>query len=183
MNNRDHSIRLEPSVLEDRRRFYDWLVHPELVPFLLGPPLFPDADIPTWEEFSADYLDYFFTGSNPELGRCYRILMDDVCIGQINYASDLPSPRVAELDIWMSSPEFCGHGYGVEAIRILSGILLNELGMEELVIRPSARNPRAVRAYEKAGFRRIEIDRETAAVSYGNGDYYDVVVLVLRKNP
>ncbi|MBM9577812.1 GNAT family N-acetyltransferase [Leptospira sp. 201903070] len=177
-----YRITLEASTLEDRRRFYNWLVHPELVKFMMGPPIFPEIKIPSWEEFQEDYEDYFFTGTRPDLGRCYRILKDGAAIGQINYAIEMENSKIAELDIWLSDPKECGHGFGTRAVRILSRILFEEFSLDELVIRPSERNPRAVRVYEKAGFRKAEIDIESANRLYGKGDYYDDVVLILKKD-
>lgn len=48
------------------------------------------------------------------------------------------------------------------------------------MIRPSARNPRAVRAYEKAGFRIIPMSKREQAETYGPGDYEDCVVMVME---
>ncbi|XDD49759.1 GNAT family N-acetyltransferase [Leptospira sp. WS92.C1] len=175
-------ITLEPSTLNDRKRFYDWLVHPELVRYMMGPPLFPEIQIPSREEFYNDYEEYYFTGSNPELGRSYRILRDGECIGQIAYAMDLPKSKVAELDIWLSDPKECGQGFGTEALRILRKMLLKKFSLVELVIRPSARNQRAVRSYQKAGFQNTGMSPESANRIYGKGDYYDDVVLVLKKD-
>jgi RimJ/RimL family protein N-acetyltransferase len=59
---------------------------------------------------------------------------------------------VTELDIWMNSEAHCGNGYGTDALVALSEYLHEARGIHTLIMRPSARNARAVRAYNKAGF-------------------------------
>ena len=67
---------------------------------------------------------------------------------------------------------------------------LTEKGFQYFIIRPSARNKRAVRAYEKAGFKKVDDSQKAAVVEncyreefiplYGSGDYGtgDDVVLI-----
>jgi RimJ/RimL family protein N-acetyltransferase len=46
------------------------------------------------------------------------------------------------------------------------------------MVQPSARNPRAIRAYEKAGFVRINLAIEQARERWGPTDYDDSVYRV-----
>jgi RimJ/RimL family protein N-acetyltransferase len=46
------------------------------------------------------------------------------------------------------------------------------------MVQPSARNPRAIRAYEKAGFERLELSIEAARELWGPNDYDDSVYMV-----
>ena len=57
----------------------------------------------------------------------------------------------------MRSEACCGRGYGTDALIALSRMLYVRFGVQEFMMQPSARNPRAIRAYEKAGFRSIDI--------------------------
>ncbi|MDZ4064392.1 MAG: GNAT family N-acetyltransferase, partial [Coriobacteriia bacterium] len=50
----------------------------------------------------------------------------------------------------------------------------------EFIIRPSRRNPRAIRAYAKAGFTAVPLTRAEQAEAYGPGDYSDSVVMLKR---
>jgi RimJ/RimL family protein N-acetyltransferase len=74
----------------------------------------------------------------------------------------------------------CGRGHGPDALAALSRHLHAALGLTDFFLRPSARNPRAVRAYEKAGFRAVPMTREQEAALYGPGDYDDGVILFKR---
>lgn len=173
-------ISLRPATLDDRTRIYEWLAHSDVTPLMLGLPLFPEQPVPTWEEFCEDYLPHFFDGSAPEHGRCFLILRAGEPIGQINHNDILeagPAKRV-ELDLWMRSRAWCGRGFGPDALDTLCRYLTREFGITEFMVQPSQRNPAAIRAYEKAGFRRLEGDAQEIQHTWGPADYPDSVFLV-----
>ena len=62
------------------------------------------------------------------------------------------------VDQFIAEPGMVGRGHGSAFIRqFIEGLL--DRGTPRIVIDPSPTNPRAIRAYEKAGFRRVhEID-------------------------
>ena len=62
------------------------------------------------------------------------------------------------VDQFIADPNMVGRGHGSAFIRqFIEGLL--DSGTPRIVIDPSPTNPRAIRAYEKAGFRRVhEID-------------------------
>jgi aminoglycoside 6'-N-acetyltransferase len=70
-----------------------------------------------------------------------------------------PDYHVAGIDI--SLLQCCvGRGLGPEALRLLAGWLVAERGHHRLTIDPAVANARAIRAYEKVGFRPIGVARE-----------------------
>ena len=69
-----------------------------------------------------------------------------------------PDYRSAGIDIFLADA-FQGHGYGPEAIRVLARHLFAS-GHHRLTIDPAVANARAIRAYEKVGFRRVGVMRE-----------------------
>lgn len=144
---------------------------------MMGPPEFPEAPIPTWEEFCADYLPYFFDGSRPQAGRSFIIEADGEPVGHICYSRGDELEDFAELDIWMRDSSSCGHGWGTQAIVNLCDHLHTTFGTRELILRPSARNTRAIRCYERAGFARLPLGAEQQAKRYGPGEYRDTVVM------
>ncbi|MFC3995972.1 GNAT family N-acetyltransferase [Nocardiopsis sediminis] len=90
----------------------------------------------------------------------YVVLVDSAVRGMIQYwEENEPDFRHAGLDIFID-PELRGRGLGVEAIRLLAGWLFTARGHHRLVIDPALGNDPAVRAYEKAGFRRVGVMRE-----------------------
>ena len=127
---------------------YEWVAKSDITPSIMGPPQFPDHPVPTWEEFCTDYRSHYFDGSKPEWGRCFIIIVNDMSVGQVNYNAIDQHHRRVELDIWMSCEANCGRGYGPDALQTLCDYLFQKYGIVEFVIQPSARNHRAIRAYE-----------------------------------
>jgi diamine N-acetyltransferase len=65
--------------------------------------------------------------------------------------------RSAELGIQIGEP---GKGYGSEAIKLLLAYGFDTLGLHRIELRVYESNPRAIRCYERAGFRREGEKRE-----------------------
>lgn len=178
---RGERVTLRPATADDRRAIYEWLACSDVTSSMMGPPLFPDMPIPTWEQFrDDDYELLFFDGSRPDLGRSYIIEVDAEAIGHISYGEGDLTPGFAELDIWMRAETVCGRGYGADAVATLARHLYETLGLREFILRPSRRNVRAIAAYERAGFVRMALSNEEQAALYGPGDYDDTVVLRKR---
>ena len=143
---------------------------------MMGPPEFAENPVPTWDEFCTDYQDFFFDESLPEVGRSFVIEHNGEAIGHTNYQIDAQR-SFAELDIWMRDSSCTDHGWGSEALRLLCDHLHATLGIREMILRPSARNMRAIRSYEKAGFARASMSDEETSKRYGPGEYRDTVVM------
>ena len=171
-------VRLRSARGSDRRDVYAWLAESDVTSSMLGLPLYPDAPIPTWEEFCADYDSHFFDGSVSEREASHIIEVAGDAVGHVNYEIVGEPPRYAELDIWMRSKRDTGHGWGPDALDALTVHLHSVYGVRTFVIRPSARNRRAIRAYEKAGFTLVPMTIDGQAETYGPGDCDDSVVLV-----
>ena len=171
-------ILLRPAEQRDARSIFKWLVFSDLTASMIGPPLFPEATLPTWEQFYSDYQPHFFDGTDEEKGRSFIIELDGRSIGHINYDRLDLTRRQAELDIWMRSSKYCGHGYGSDAINVLVSFLQSKYNVEQFILRPSLRNPRAIRAYERAGFVKVCMSYEEQARLYGKGDYLDDVLMI-----
>jgi RimJ/RimL family protein N-acetyltransferase len=67
---------------------------------------------------------------------------------------------------------------GADALDALCRHLHERFSVAEFMVQPSARNPRAIRAYEKAGFRRLDLPIEEARSLWGPSDYADSVYMV-----
>lgn len=173
-------VSLRPAIPMDKRMIYDWAAHSDITAQMMGPPNFPDHLAPSWEEFCADYKPYFFDGSAPELGRCFVIMVGDDAVGQVNYndIGEKEEGRWTELDIWLRSEADCGHGYGSEALLLLCNYLARRLRVTIFMMQPSVRNPRGVRAYEKVGFKALDLTPADAAAEWGPSDYYDSVYMI-----
>jgi hypothetical protein len=95
-------ITLREATEADRRSVFEWLARSDLTPSMMGPPLFPDHSIPTWEEFCADYQPHYFDSSPPCHGRCFIILESGIAVGIICHNELLPD-GTTDMDIWLKS--------------------------------------------------------------------------------
>ena len=97
--------------------------------------------------------------------RACMITLDDQAIGFLQYTPvDEPSAYGLDhaedawgMDVLIGEPELWSGGYGSTAFRLLCGFLVEHEGAKRLLIDPRVENPRAVRAYEKVGFRTVKI--------------------------
>jgi hypothetical protein len=67
-------IELTEARIEDREKAYNWLFHSDFSDFLMNLEGFTKETIPAYEEFCNEYWDFFFDGTQPENGRCYKIV-------------------------------------------------------------------------------------------------------------
>lgn len=174
------TISLRPAVASDRRQVYEWLAKSDVTPSMMGPPDYPDLSIPTWEEFCADYLPHYFDDSEPLFGRCFIIVADGQDVGVVCYNAIGEQRRFTELDIWLRAEVDCGKGYGSDALRHLCAHVREAYGVDEIIVRPSKRNRRAIAAYRRAGFELLPLTHAEQRMKFGEGDCEDSVVLLKR---
>jgi aminoglycoside 6'-N-acetyltransferase len=99
-----------------------------------------------------------FPWEEPDATRL-TILVDGAIAGLIQFREELePRYRHAGIDIFLD-PQLHGRGFGTEAVRRLADQLFDERGHHRITIDPAAANGAAIRAYEKAGFRRVGVMR------------------------
>ena len=75
------------------------------------------------------------------------------------FEEDDPEFRHAGIDLFLGAP-FQGRGLGIDAVRTMARHLVADRGHQRLVIDPAAHNERAIRCYEKVGFKRVGVMRE-----------------------
>ncbi|WBW97337.1 GNAT family N-acetyltransferase [Oceanirhabdus sp. W0125-5] len=98
----------------------------------------------------------------------------DKLIGNCSLFSINNIHRRADLGIFIGEEEHRGNGYGVEAIELILSHGFRVLGLNNVILRVFSFNERAIRAYEKIGFKEIGRRREAF---YINNKYYDVIYM------
>ena len=65
--------------------------------------------------------------------------------------------RTMGMDLFLGEPDLWGKGLGTRVIRLAMGMIFESGEVDRLVIDPHTDNSRAVRAYEKSGFRKVKV--------------------------
>ena len=82
-----------------------------------------------------------------------RALADDKLIGELALDVVNWSGRDAFVGIGVGETDYWGQGYGTDAMNILLRFAFNEINLKRVTLSVFEYNPRAIRSYEKAGFR------------------------------
>jgi len=90
----------------------------------------------------------------------YTIEYEGAPVGMIEFSEENdPDYRYASIDIALFA-QFVGRGIGPRAIRVLLRHLFTTRGHHRATIDPNVDNPRAIRAYEKVGFKPVGVMRK-----------------------
>lgn len=108
-----------------------------------GPRVRGEEDIPQW------FLE--LDGQPIGHAQTYRVGIDDQ-----DARVELVPPDTGAIDIFIGEPELWGRGYGTRFLRLLIDHLLAS-GCPSVSIDPHLVNTRAIRTYEKAGFRKVQV--------------------------
>jgi aminoglycoside 6'-N-acetyltransferase len=85
--------------------------------------------------------------------------------------------KVYALDLFIGEPEYWGRGIGTQFVRLLLCCLFEEKGADWVILDPHVDNGRAIRAYEKCGFRKIKL---LAQHELHEGKYVDCWLMAIR---
>jgi aminoglycoside 6'-N-acetyltransferase len=148
-----------------------------------------EADVSRIVELGADpEVERWWRGLTPEHVRekargeddgvvVFAIVVDGQVAGMIQHYEETDEEfRHAGIDLFLGAP-YQGRGLGTDAVRTMSRHLLDDLGHHRLVIDPAAHNERAIRCYEKVGFKRVGVLRQYWRD--GDGVWRDGVLLDL----
>ena len=101
----------------------------------------------------------------------FIIYLDDLPIGYIQYC-DLyayrtltpkpkglftnESPGTFCIDLFIAESDYLNKGYGTEIVKQFTKKLIDEFNAKKILIDPASTNKRAIRCYEKAGFKFVK---------------------------
>ncbi|MFA6523239.1 MAG: GNAT family protein [Candidatus Peribacteraceae bacterium] len=141
---RGTSIGLSDMMEKDQPLFRSWLANNEELRRLID-----DSRIPTEE----DQARWFDRCKQPDR-RFFSILTTDGrLIGNCGLVDIDREAGTSVLRVTIGDSEALGKGYGTEAVSLLLWYAFHELPMHAVSLRVLLHNTRAIRAYEKAGFR------------------------------
>ena len=100
--------------------------------------------------------------------------------GGIQYdEADDPMYRHAGIDIFLGTA-YQGRGVGPEAIGLLARFLCERRGHHRITIDPAAANERAIRCYQKVGFRPVGVMRQYERGA--DGQFHDGLLMELLRD-
>ena len=82
-----------------------------------------------------------------------RALADDKLLGDIDLFVANWTGRDAFVGLGIGEREFWGKGYGTDVMRVILRYAFTEVNLNRVTLNVFEYNPRAIRSYEKAGFR------------------------------
>ena len=82
--------------------------------------------------------------------------------------------RSASVGIFIGEKSYWSQGYGTQVMRLLLRIGFEKLNLNRVALEVFENNPRAIRAYEKAGF--VHEGRRRQGI-YKNGQYLDILLM------
>ena len=112
-----------------------------------------------WRGLTPEYVLEKARGEDKDVA-VYAIVVDGEVAGMIQCHEELDDEyRHAGIDLFLGAP-YHDRGLGTDAVRTMARHLLQDRGHHRLAIDPAAHNSRAIRCYEKVGFKRVGIMRE-----------------------
>lgn len=165
------NIYLRAREMEDIDSFVSWLNDEDIRQYLLMTS--PINRIRDREFVEQLYKD----DRNMPLGIVLK--ENDQLIGNIALIKISLPNRNASLGIFIGNKEYWSKGYGTEALNLMVGYAFDTLNLHRIYLTVFEYNKRAMRAYEKAGFKREGIFRDAV---YKNGKYQDVYPMAILKS-
>ena len=150
------AVTLRPMAEADLPLLHDWLNRPHLVRWWGG-------ERPSLEEVRRHYLPRVLAQEKvtPYIGLLdgvpFAYAQSYVALGAGGgWWEDETDPGVVGIDQSIGYPELLGQGLGTRLVRALSDQLLADPSVTRVQTDPAPDNLRAIRCYEKAGFRKIK---------------------------
>jgi RimJ/RimL family protein N-acetyltransferase len=132
--------------------------------------------------YSKEYMAEYFSKISKDDSRIFLVIVDqetNELIGDVELSYiDLLS-RSSYIRIQISNDRYLSKGYGTEAMKLLLDYGFGVYDLHRIELEVYSYNSRAIRAYEKLGFKQEGIRRESL---YYNHEYHDTIIMGLLKS-
>ncbi len=158
---------LGPLLKKNLEKYVHWLNDMEVSHYLTIAPinLTMENESEWYEKVVSDRSKIVFSIYD----RKKEILIGNVSLENINHLD-----RSAELGIFIGYKKYWGRGYGSEAIELILDFGFNVLNLNSIFLKVYSYNKRAIKSYEKIGFKHAGILRQAKIFC---GKKYDVVIM------
>jgi aminoglycoside 6'-N-acetyltransferase len=161
---------------KDELKLVKWLSNPEVLAFYEGRDKLYDLRMVRED----------FYQNEPEVSKCI-VIYEGVAIGYIQFyeiterTSNLSGYSGNEvtygMDQFIGEPLYWGKGIGTMLVQSMLDYLQQEKQVDVVVLDPHVTNYRAIRCYEKCGFKKI---KQLPAHEYHEGEYRDCWLMEYR---
>ena len=153
-------------------RYVEWLNDWEIARYLMPgmpQPITLEGEVEWFESRQKDRNNFVFA---------ILALPEKNLIGNCGLHNVDLKNRCAVFGIFVGDKEYWSKGYGTDATRTMLRFAFEQLGLNRVELEVYDFNPRALRAYEKAGFRRDGTRRQAL---YRDADFHDIHLMgILR---
>ena len=156
-------IYLSPRNSEDVELFTEWLNDFEITDYTGRSGILTTL---AWEK------KYLEENSSPEATFVIVTIEDNKMIGTVSLEDINNINRTATLGIFIGDKDYRDKGYGTEAIKLILEYGFKYMNLNNIKLDLMAFNTRALRCYEKCGFKEYGRRRKCKFV---NGKYYDSI--------
>lgn len=172
-----HNLRIRASERTDIPQFLRWINDPDVV-----------SNLETYAPMGIEEEEAWFTAmkSRPidEHNLVIEVHPDGqdqewVAIGNISFFPIDQIARSVEIGIMIGEKDYWNKGYGTEAMRTMYRYGFEVLNLNRIWLRVYDTNPRAKRAYEKAGF---VYEGTMRQAFYKHGQYIDAHVMSILRS-
>ena len=159
-------IYLSPLNIEDAEKYVEWFCD-----FKMTDGIGKSGNIMTLEA-EREWIEK--TLKNNDLNFAIVKLENDELIGNCGFANVSHQNRIGTVGIFIGDENNRSNGYGTEALKLLLDYGFNYLNLNNIMLTVKSFNERAIKCYEKVGFKEFGRRRESY---YLNGKYYDDVYM------
>ena len=163
-------VRLRATEESDAANMYRWINDWETVKYL-------GSSYPRTMQFEREWV----TKGDPAHGNA-RFVIETLAekrpIGWVGLHDATPEDRAADLGIAIGDDAYLGNGYGTDAMRTACRFGFEMMNLNRIALTVYDWNPRAIRVYEKVGFKREGTMREAI---FRAGRWNDLVYMGLLR--
>jgi RimJ/RimL family protein N-acetyltransferase len=170
---RGEKIQLAAVQREYLPKYVEWLSDREVAQFL-NPGILMPLNI-------ENETDWFENQRKSKDGFVFAILTlaENKLIGNCGLHNVSWKNRKATFGIFIGDKNYWSQGYGTDATKTILRFGFEELGLNLIELEVYAFNPRAIRAYEKAGFRQAGVHRQGL---YRDGKFHDEYIMSILRD-
>ena len=176
----DGKIRLRELEESDKPILLKWLTDERILNFWEGKSAVFDIDRINAQYYCKEEVEAIraiieFEGQS--IGYVHMYNLDKTLMEEYEYPTT--DKVVYGIDQFIGESEFWNRGIGTGFMKLVLKYLTDEKHADIVILDPHADNPRAIRCYEKVGFKEFGRQRQSRFV---NGKYYDTIHMDILKS-